>query len=256
MIIDILTLFPEMFNNIINESILGRAQEKGLLKINPINIRSYSKDKHKRVDDYPYGGGSGMVLMNQPLFDALESLTQGRKDSRILYLTPKGRTFNQQIANSLAAEKNLIFVCGHYEGIDQRIIDRWITDEISIGDYVLTGGELPAMVVIDSISRLIPGVLGKDESFLEESFYNGLLEYPHYTRPSVYDGEAVPHVLLSGNHKMIAEWRKKESLKITIERRPDLILKLFQRDDISFKEKSKLKKLLLEIISEDINNKP
>lgn len=248
MIIDILTLFPEMFSSTMNQSIIGRAREKGIIEINPINIRDFSKDKHKRVDDYPYGGGSGMVLMNQPLFDALESLTKERDGSRVIYLTPKGKTFNQKIANSLSTQEKLIFVCGHYEGIDQRIIDRWVTDEISIGDYVLTGGELPAMVIIDSISRLIPGVLGKDESFVDESFYNGLLEYPHYTRPAVYDGESVPDILLSGNHKLINEWRTKESLKITIERRPDLIAKLFQRDDISLKEKAKLKKLLVEII--------
>jgi len=248
MIIDILTLFPEMFNNIINESIIGRAREKGIIEINPINIRDFSKNKHKRVDDYPYGGGSGMVLMNQPLFDALELLTKDKDDCSVIYLTPKGKTFNQEIANSLSTQKNLIFVCGHYEGIDQRIIDRWVTDEISIGDYVLTGGELPAMVIIDSISRLIPGVLGKDESFVDESFYNGLLEYPHYTRPATYDGESVPDILLSGNHKLIDEWRTRESLKITIERRPDLIVKLFQRDDISLKEKARLKRLLLEII--------
>lgn len=247
--IDILTLFPEMFNSLMSESIIGRAMEKGIIEINPINIRDFSKNKHKRVDDYPYGGGSGMVLMNQPLFDALESLTQNSNNNRIIYLTPKGKTYNQEIAKSLCNEENLILLCGHYEGIDQRIIDECVTDEISIGDYVLTGGELPAMVLIDSIARLIPGVLGKNESFAEDSFYNGLLEYPHYTRPSDYKGRKVPEVLLSGNHKLIDEWRTKESLKITIERRPDLINKIFQRDDISMKEKSKLKKLLDEIIN-------
>ncbi len=252
MIIDILTLFPEMFNNIMGESIIGRAREKSIIEINPRNIRDFSTNKHKRVDDYPYGGGSGMVLMNQPIFDALDSLTKDKKNSRIVYLTPKGKTFNQEIANNLSKEEELIFICGHYEGIDQRIIDKWVTDEISIGDYVLTGGELPAMVIIDSVCRLIPGVLGKDESFEDESFYNGLLEYPHYTRPATYDEESVPDILLSGNHKLINEWRTKESLKITIERRPDLIVKLFQRDDISMKEKTKLKKLLVEIVSEEI----
>ncbi|WP_432665127.1 tRNA (guanosine(37)-N1)-methyltransferase TrmD [Wukongibacter baidiensis] len=252
MIIDILTLFPEMFNNIMSESIIGRAREKGIIEINPRNIRDFSANKHKKVDDYPYGGGSGMVLMNQPLFDALESITKDKKKRRVIYLTPKGKTFNQEMANNLSKEDELIFICGHYEGIDQRIIDKWVTDEISIGDYVLTGGELPAMVIIDSVCRLIPGVLGKDESFEDESFYNGLLEYPHYTRPATYDDISVPDILLSGNHKLIDEWRTKESLKITIERRPDLIVKLFQRDDISMKEKIKLKKLLVEIVNEEL----
>lgn len=248
--IDILTLFPEMFNSLMSESIIGRAREKGIIEINPINIRDFTKNKHKRVDDYPYGGGSGMVFMNQPLFDALESLTENSNNSRIIYLTPKGKTYNQEIAKNLSNEENLILLCGHYEGIDQRIIDEWVTDEISIGDYVLTGGELPAMVLIDSIARLIPGVLGKNESFTEDSFYNGLLEYPHYTRPSDYKGRKVPEVLLSGNHRLIDEWRTKESLKITMKRRPDLISKLFQRDDISMKEKLKYKKLLEEINNE------
>ncbi|SKC87084.1 tRNA (guanosine(37)-N1)-methyltransferase TrmD [Maledivibacter halophilus] len=246
--IDILTLFPEMFNSIMGESIIGRARNKGIIKINPINIRDFSKNKHNRVDDYPYGGGSGMVLMNQPLFDALKSITQNRKNSRIVYLTPKGKTYNQKIAKVLSNEENLVLLCGHYEGIDQRIIDEWVTDEISIGDYVLTGGELPAMVLIDSIARLIPGVLGKSESFIDESFYSGLLEYPHYTRPSNYKGRKVPEILLSGNHKLIDEWRTKESIRITIERRPDLIAKLFKRDDISMKEKVKLKKMINEVI--------
>lgn len=252
MIIDILTLFPGMFTSIMNESILGRAQEKGVIEINPINIRDFSKDKHKKVDDYPYGGGSGMVLMNQPLFDAMELLTQDKNNSRIIYLTPKGKTFNQEIAKSLSNEERLIFICGHYEGVDQRFIDKWVTDEISIGDYVLTGGELPAMVLIDSIARLVPGVLNKNESYIDESFYSGLLEYPHYTRPAVYEGHSVPEILLSGNHKLIDEWRTKESIKITIERRPDLISKLFQRDDINTKEKSKLRKYIEEITNEKI----
>ncbi|SHJ95968.1 tRNA (guanosine(37)-N1)-methyltransferase TrmD [Paramaledivibacter caminithermalis] len=254
MIIDILTLFPQMFTAIMNESIVGRAQEKGIIEINPINIRDFSKDKHKRVDDYPYGGGSGMVLMNQPLFDAMELLTRDKENSKIIYLTPKGKTFNQEIAKSLSLEKNLIFICGHYEGIDQRFIDEWVTDEISIGDYVLTGGELPAMVLIDSIVRLVPGVLNKNESFIDESFYSGLLEYPHYTRPKDYKGHCVPEILLSGNHKLINEWRTKESIKITIERRPDLIAKLFQRDDIDIKGKSKLRKYIEEISNEKKKN--
>jgi len=246
--IDILTLFPEMFGSILNESIIGRAINNGILEINVINFRKYSKNRHKKVDDYPYGGGSGMVLMNQPIFDALDSLTKDKKDYRIIYLTPKGKTFNQEMAKSLSKEENLIFICGHYEGLDQRTIDYWVTDEISIGDYVLTGGELPAMVIIDSVSRLIPGVLNKEESFIDESFYSGLLEYPHYTRPYNFKGLTVPEVLLSGNHKLIKEWRLKESIKLTIERRPDLIKKLLERDDIDNKDKEKIKKIIKDIL--------
>lgn len=246
--IDILTLFPEMFNSILNESIIGRAISNGILEISVVNFRKYSKNKHKKVDDYPYGGGSGMVLMNQPIFDALDSLTKDKKNYRIIYLTPKGKTFNQEMAKSLSKEENLIFICGHYEGVDQRIIDYWVTDEISIGDYVLTGGELPAMVVIDSVSRLIPGVLNKEESFIDESFYSGLLEYPHYTRPYNFKGLTVPEVLLSGNHKLIKEWRLKESIKLTIERRPDLIKKLLESDDIDNKDKEKIKTIIRDIL--------
>ncbi|MDK2919293.1 MAG: tRNA (guanine37-N1)-methyltransferase [Candidatus Petromonas sp.] len=249
--IDVLTLFPDMFAGIMNESIIGRAQQNDILKINPINFRDYSKDKHRKVDDYPYGGGSGMVLMNQPIFDALEDITKDRNNYRVIYLTPKGKTFNQEMAKSLSKETHLIFICGHYEGLDQRIIDTWVTDEISIGDYVLTGGELPAMVIIDSIARLIPGVLNKNESFIDESFFNGLLEYPHYTRPADYKSLTVPEVLLSGNHKMIEKWRIKESIKLTIERRPDLINKLLERNDISYKKKEEFKKIIKEIIIEN-----
>lgn len=246
MIIDVLTLFPEMFDSIMNKSIIGRAQEKELIQINPINFRNFSNNKHGKVDDYPYGGGSGMVIMNQPIFDALEYITDNKTNYKVVYLTPKGKKYNQQIAKSLAKEDHLIFICGHYEGIDQRIIDYWVTDEISIGDYVLTGGELPAMVVIDSIARLIPGVLSSNDSYTDESFYNGLLEYPHYTRPSNFNGLKVPDVLLSGNHKLIEDWRLEESIKITLKRRPDLIAGLL-KDDLSVKEKEKIENIIRKI---------
>lgn len=218
--ISVLTLFPNMFEGPLGESIIGRAVEKNLLELNILNIRDYTKNKHKKVDDYPYGGGAGMVMQADPIFNALESLET--KKSRIIYVTPKGKVFNQELAINLSKEEDLVFICGHYEGIDQRVIDYWVTDEISIGDYVLTGGELPAMVMIDSIARMIPGVLGQKVSYMDESIYSGLLEYPHYTRPSEYKGMEVPKVLLSGNHKKIEEWRMEQSLELTKERRIDL----------------------------------
>lgn len=222
--IDILTLFPKMFEKVFEESILGKAKEKNIFNINYINIRDFSLDKHRRVDDYPYGGGPGMVMKPEPIFRALKSVKQ--KNSRVIYLTPKGKVFNQKLALELSKENHLIFLCGHYEGVDNRIIDNYIDDEISIGDYVLTGGELASMVIIDAVVRLIPGVLGKAESFMDESHYNGLLEYPHYTRPFEFNGFKVPEILLSGNHKKINDWRRFQSLKITYERRPDLVDKL------------------------------
>ncbi|WZL74821.1 tRNA (guanosine(37)-N1)-methyltransferase TrmD [Clostridiaceae bacterium 35-E11] len=241
--IDILTLFPNMFQIPLGESIIGKAREKGILAINTINIREFSTDKHRKVDDYPYGGGAGMVMQAQPIFSALESVdAQGCK---VIYMSPKGKTFNQEMAISLSKEERLIFLCGHYEGIDQRIIDYWVTDEISIGDYVLTGGELPAMVVIDAIARIIPGVLGQEESYMEESFYSGLLEYPQYTRPSEFKNLKVPDVLLSGNHKKIEEWRKSEALKFTKENRPDLFKKYINKKNLTNIDK-KLIQLLLD----------
>lgn len=231
---NILTLFPEMFLGL-SHSILGRAQENEYIEINPINIREYSSNKHKKVDDYPYGGGPGMVMTYQPISDAIKD-TLSRPSTRVVYLTPKGSVFSQEIANELAKEEELILICGHYEGIDQRIIDKYVTDEISIGDYVLTGGELPAMVLIDSISRLIDGVLGQNVSYEDESHYNGLLEYPHYTRPAVCDGGKVPDVLLSGNHKKIEEYRHNESLRITKTKRPDLIDDLKRKGKLSKKD--------------------
>jgi len=245
MIIKILTLFPEMFYGFLESSILKRAQDNGLLNIEYINIRDYASNKHKKVDDYPYGGGAGMVMTPQPIFDAYEyairDFDKGIK-TKTVYLTPKGKTFSQKIASDFAEEKQIVFLCGHYEGIDQRVIDTIVTDEISIGDFVLTGGELPAAMMIDAITRLLPGVLSSDASYEEESFYSGLLEYPHYTRPEDYKGIKVPKVLLSGNHKEIDRWRRKSSLEITLQRRPDLI-----------QESSSLSKLDRKLI-EEISN--
>ncbi|MED9947112.1 tRNA (guanosine(37)-N1)-methyltransferase TrmD [Peptacetobacter sp.] len=221
----IMTLFPEIFNSYMNESIMKRAIEKGIIDCKVYNIRDFSENKHKKVDDYPFGGGAGMVMTPQPIIDTYKHIVETNKieNPRVIYLTPKGKVHCQEIAKKLSVEEDVILLCGHYEGIDQRVIDMIVTDEISIGDYVLTGGELAALVVIDSISRLIPGVLGQNESFEDESFENNLLEYPQYTRPRVYEGREVPEVLLSGNHKKIDEWRLEESIKITKERRPDLL---------------------------------
>ena len=212
--IDILTLFPEMFEPILGASILGRAREKGILTINPINIREFAKNKHRQTDDYPYGGGPGMVMSPQPLFDAFYHVLDGSPDAKVVYFSPQGKTLNQEMAKEYARQSHLVLLCGHYEGVDQRVIDRFVDEEISIGDYILTGGELPSMVFIDCVSRLVPGVLGSAISVQDESFSNGLLEYPHYTRPQTYEGMSVPEVLLSGHHENIDRWRKKESLEI------------------------------------------
>ncbi|EQK43744.1 tRNA (guanine(37)-N(1))-methyltransferase [[Clostridium] bifermentans ATCC 638] len=223
----IMTLFPEIFNSYMNESIMKRAVEKGIIEVNIYNIRDFSTNKHKKVDDYPFGGGAGMVMTPQPIYDTYKYIIDkfDIKDPRVIYLTPKGKVHNQNIASEMSTFEDVILLCGHYEGIDQRIIDSIVTDEISIGDYVLTGGELPALILIDSISRLIPGVLSQNESFEEESFKDDLLEYPHYTRPREFMGMEVPEVLLSGNHKKIDEWRHEKSIEITKERRPDLYKK-------------------------------
>ncbi|EQK45903.1 MULTISPECIES: tRNA (guanosine(37)-N1)-methyltransferase TrmD [Paraclostridium] len=223
----IMTLFPEIFNSYMNESIMKRAVEKGIIEVNIYNIRDFSTNKHKKVDDYPFGGGAGMVMTPQPIYDTYKHIIDkfDIKDPRVVYLTPKGKVHNQNIASEMSTFEDVILLCGHYEGIDQRIIDSIVTDEISIGDYVLTGGELPALILIDSISRLIPGVLSQNESFEEESFKDDLLEYPHYTRPREFMGMEVPEVLLSGNHKKIDEWRHEKSIEITKERRPDLYKK-------------------------------
>ena len=220
---DILTLFPEMFNSIMNESIIGRAVENGYVEINPVNIRDYSKDKHNRVDDYPYGGGAGMVMQPQPIYDAYKSVV-GDEKVPVIYMSPQGKQFTQDIAQKLALNDRIVLLCGHYEGVDERVLEEIVTDEISIGDYVLTGGELPAMVVMDAVSRLIPGVLA-DDSTKEESISDGMLEYPQYTRPIEFMGKKVPDVLVSGHHANIAKWRKEESYKRTLRKRPDLLNK-------------------------------
>lgn len=218
--IDVLTLFPEMFGAF-NESIIGRARESGLLEINVINIRDFSKDKHKKCDDAPFGGGAGMVMTPQPLFDAIQSVKT--ENSLVILTSPRGQTFNQKMCRELSSFSHLIFVCGHYEGIDERIIELCIDREISIGDFVLTGGEIPAMAMVDAISRYVDGVLGNNQSLEEESFSSGLLEYPQYTRPAEFKGLKVPEVLLSGNHAEIAKFRKAQAEKITKARRPDII---------------------------------
>ncbi|MBQ3221260.1 MAG: tRNA (guanosine(37)-N1)-methyltransferase TrmD [Clostridia bacterium] len=218
--IDILTLFPEMFSAL-QESILGRAQKEGKIQINIVNIRDYTEDKHLKCDDYPFGGGAGMVMMPQPIGSAIETLDPDHKARRI-YMSPKGEVFRQQKVFELLSYEHLILLCGHYEGVDQRVIDLFIDEEISIGDYVLTGGELPAMVLTDCVSRYVDGVLSPS-SLVDESFSENLLEYPHYTRPQVYKGLAVPEVLRSGDHGKIDQWRREQAREITRRRRPDLL---------------------------------
>ncbi len=219
--IDILTLFPEMFAPL-KTSLIGKAVQNSALQINIIDIRDYTKDKHKKCDDYPFGGGVGMLMTPQPIYDAITSI-EGYKDAYKVYLSPRGKTLTQSYVKQLSKNEHLILLCGHYEGIDQRIIDMLIDEELSIGDYVLTGGELPAMVVVDSVSRYIPGVLGSSESVEDESFSSGMLEYPQYTRPQNFMGYEVPEVLVSGNHQKVDEWRKEQSKAITLKNRPDLL---------------------------------
>lgn len=218
---EILTIFPEYFG-VLSQSLIGKAIAGGILDVNVTNIRDYSKDKHSKTDDYPYGGGAGMVMTPDPVVSAIEAVDPEHKLKRI-YLSPKGVQLKQKVVENLAKEEGLLLLCGDYEGIDERIIDLCIDEEISIGDYVLTGGELPALVLINAVARYVNGVLGSSESTDEESFSNGLLEYPHYTRPAEYRGLKVPEVLQSGNHAEIAKWRREQSLKITRERRPDLL---------------------------------
>ena len=218
---NVLTLFPEMFEPVTSGSIIGRAVAVGRVEINTINIRDFSNNKHNRVDDYPYGGGAGMVMQAPPIYNAYKSLNLDKKVP-VIYMSPQGRRFNQEIAKQLSEYEEIVLLCGHYEGIDERIIEEIVTDEISIGDYILTGGELPAMVIIDTVSRLVDGVLN-NESISEESFNNNLLEYPQYTRPEEFLGKKVPEVLLSGHHARIKKWREEESLKRTKEKRPDLL---------------------------------
>jgi tRNA (guanine37-N1)-methyltransferase len=227
----VLTLFPEMVSQGLSASIIGRAMDKGLLSLNLVNIRDFSEDKHNRVDDYPYGGGAGMVIQAEPVYKAYTYLKSHLKikdafeqhKPRVIYVTPQGKVFNQKLAKELVNEEDLVFLCGHYEGIDERVLDMIVTDQISIGDYVLTGGELPAMVMIDAISRLVPGVLNNDISSEFETLHDNLLEYPQYTRPEVFMDHRVPEILLSGHHANIDAWRRQQSIKRTCERRPDLL---------------------------------
>lgn len=220
----VLTLFPEMIQNCLGESITGRAIRNGSITLNTVNIRNFTDNKHGHVDDYPYGGGAGMVMQPEPVYKAYNSVASAIEGkARVIYLTPQGKVFNQAMAEDFAKEENLIFLCGHYEGIDERVLNRIVTDNVSIGDYVLTGGELPAMVMIDAISRKVSGVLGNDDSSEIETFYDNLLEYPQYTRPEVFDGERVPDVLLSGHHANIDKWRREKSLERTYDFRPELL---------------------------------
>jgi len=223
---DILSVFPEMFESPLNHSILKRAQEKGIAEIHLHNIRDYAEDKHRMTDDAPYGGGGGMVMKVEPIDRALASIVPSRDNALVVLLTPQGETFNQKIAEEMSRYFRIVLVCGHYEGVDERVRDHLVDREISIGDFVLTGGELSAMVIVDAVTRLIPGVLGNYDSASYDSFSTGLLEYPHYTRPGSYRDWQVPDVLLSGNHREIESWRRKESLKRTYLRRPDLLEKI------------------------------
>ena len=221
--IKVFTLFPEMMRAMLSESILGRAQRAGLIDVQLFNIRDYTQDKHRHADDYPFGGGAGMVMSAQPIVDAIQANTDPGFTGRRIYLSPRGRTLTQRVVEELAREEELVLLCGHYEGVDQRALDQVIDEELSIGDYVLTGGELGALVVIDAVARLVPGVLGSDESPEDESFSTGLLEYPQYTRPADFRGAKVPEVLLGGNHADITAWRREQSLELTLERRPELL---------------------------------
>ncbi|MDT8716442.1 tRNA (guanosine(37)-N1)-methyltransferase TrmD [Clostridium sp. 19966] len=234
--ISILTLFPEMFE-IFNHSIMGKAIEKGIINIEAVNIRDFTLDKHRKVDDYPYGGGAGMVMAVQPVVDTIKHVKENNK-GKVIFLGPRGKTFNQEIAKDLCLESELIFLCGHYEGIDERAYE-YIDMEISLGDFVLTGGENACIPIVDSICRLIPGVLSNDESFKDESFYEGLLEYPQYTRPPIFEGHKVPEVLLSGHHENIRKWRRKKSLIITRDRRVDL----FKQIHLTSEDKKLIKNL-------------
>ncbi len=240
--INILTLFPEMFTAVTESSILGKAGEKGILDVRLINIRDFTRDKHRKTDEYPFGGGVGMVMTAQPIFDAIRSLDAGGK---MIYMSPRGKILDRQKIEELAELEEITILCGHYEGVDQRVLDEWDMEEISIGDYILTGGELAAMVLIDSVSRFIPEVLGSEESAIEESIYSGLLEYDQYTKPREYEGLTVPEVLFGGNHKRIHLWQYECSLRLTKERRPDLFEAYLTKE----KNLSKDEKKILEAIA-------
>lgn len=234
--IDVATLFPDMCETVLSESIIGRARKAGKIEVHCHQIRDYTTDKHRRVDDTPYGGGMGMVMQADPIYRCYLAVTEGFAEKpRVIYMSPKGSVFTQKKAIELSQMTNLFVICGHYEGVDQRVIDKIVDEEISIGDYVLTGGELPALVMIDAVARMCGGVLSSAECFEEESHFKGLLEYPHYTKPEVWEGESVPPVLLTGHHKNIAEFRHNAAVEITKERRPDMYLKYEQNADVSKK---------------------
>ena len=242
----ILTLFKDMVTDGLTTSILGRAIEKNLIETNVVDIRDYTLNKHKKVDDYPYGGGAGMLMQAQPVYDAYQAVLsqineKTNKQPRVVYVTPRGTTFSQSMARELAMEEDLVILCGHYEGIDERVLEEIVTDYVSIGDYVLTGGELPAMVMVDCISRLVPGVLNNSESSVDESFSDGLLEYPQYSRPEVWNGKKVPDVLLSGHHANIEKWRHEQALEMTKKHRPDMYEEYVKNHPVEKKKKKSCK---------------
>ena len=242
----ILTLFKDMVTDGLNTSILGRAIEKNLIELNVVDIRDYTLNKHKKVDDYPYGGGAGMLMQAQPVYDAYQAVNSGIKEKtdktpRVVYVTPRGTTFSQKMARELAMEEDLVILCGHYEGVDERVLEEIVTDYVSIGDYVLTGGELPAMVMVDCISRLVPGVLNNSESSVDESFSDGLLEYPQYSRPEEWNGKRVPDVLLSGHHANIAKWRHEQALEMTKKHRPEMYEEYMKTHPVEKKKKKACK---------------
>lgn len=243
--IDVLTLFPEMFGPVIKGSILGRAAEKGIIDVRLTDIRDFSNDKHNKADDYPFGGGGGMVMMPDPIFGAMESV--GAADRKVIYMSPRGKILDAEKIRELSEMDGFVILCGHYEGVDQRVLDYWDAEEVSIGDYVLTGGELPAMVLIDSVARLLPDVLGNENSALEESVYSGLLEHPQYTKPREYRGLKVPEVLLNGNHKLIDLWKFRQALLLTKERRPDMFRDFIGKEHELSKDERKVLEEIMKI---------
>jgi tRNA (guanine37-N1)-methyltransferase len=244
---DIVTIFPEIFREVFDFGIIRRAVEAGLVEINIHDLRDYTHDRHRQVDDRPFGGGAGMVMKPEPLFRAVEAITHGATDANVVMLSPQGRLFSQRVAEELSARTRLVLICGRYEGVDERVVERLATDEISIGDYVLSGGEIPAMVVVDAVVRLLPGALGCTESAEQDSFAAGLLDYPHYTRPAEYRGLKVPDVLASGHHAEIERWRRRRAIEKTLRRRPDLI----ESRALSDEERREIEKILKEIEQND-----
>lgn len=236
---EVLTLFPAMFDAVLGDSIIGRAREKGIIEMHFTDIRDFTTNKHRKVDDYPYSGGGGMLMQAQPVYDAYMSVTEKLSEKPLtIYMSPQGKVFNQKTAVDLSKEENIVILCGHYEGVDQRVIDEIVDMELSVGDFVLTGGELPAMVVIDAVSRLIPGVLAEESSYENESHFNGLLEYPQYTRPPVWNGRAIPDILISGHHANIEKWKREQSLLNTLKKRPDMLESAeLTKEDIKFLKK-------------------